>query len=138
MAEDDWKKRKMEIERERQREDERDARAGKSNPSTGKGASSASSEKLDDLIQKADSLIEQVNNLYGMYVAGVERAAPIERRKQLEQVMLSLQSTMKNSPAALFRYNGVLAKYSSHKDKWERLLKDIESGKVVIRKPGKH
>ena len=134
--ESDWKRR-------REREDEEEAAAeaenlGKAvNSSTRAGANNLdptipkqNADKFDDLLQRADPMIEQLNNLYHMYAVGVESLPPIERRRNLDTVMLSLQMMPKLTPSSLFKYNSILSRYQSYKERWDKLIKDIESGKV--------
>src|SRR4051794_29085650 len=127
MARDDddgWKRRR-EREQEREEEDERERLAKLEGVKPGKastGSPGSPDDKLSDLISRADGMIEQVNNLYNMFAAGVERLAPVERRKQLEQVMLSAQMISKPTQAALFKYSNILSKYQTHKDRWDKLL----------------
>lgn len=137
MAKDDaWK-------RYRDREDEAEAEAeatgsthinkgkdGLSDRSNPKIEKAGLADKFDDLIQRADPMIEQLNNLYKMFAAGVETLPPHERRKQLDQLMLSLQMMGKSGPTALFKFNSIQSKYQAHCEKWDRTLRDIESGKI--------
>ena len=82
-------------------------------------------EKVDELIKRAEPLIQQLNNLYAMYVAGVEKRPPIERRSQLDQIMVTLQLMSKPTPAYQFRYQTLLQSYVTHKERWEKMLDRI-------------
>ncbi len=86
--------------------------------------------KLDDLIQRADTLIERLNHLYQMFVTGVEKAAPIEQRKQLDQLIFTIQLAPKITQSGLFKANNVQARFYTYRDRWEKLLKDLEVGKI--------
>lgn len=124
--EESWKRR-------RSREDEADQEEKKHSPvkkRENEKSSELTSEKLDDLIQRAEPMIDQLNNLYNMFAVGVERLAPMERRKQLDQIMLAIQMTSKSTPASLFKYRAIQSRYFSHKEKWEKILKDMENGKI--------
>jgi hypothetical protein len=124
---ENWKRRReREVEQDEEEKNERELRKG---AGTSEGSRNRSSE-LDELIQRADAMIEQVSNLYNMFAVGVERLAPIERRKQLEQVMLSIQMMSKPTPSSLFKANSIQSRYQSQRERWDKLLRDIESGKV--------
>jgi hypothetical protein len=122
--------------RQREREDERDeeltrslkgkSRSGQDLPLNGSG----STEKLIELFERAEPMIEQLNNLYQQYVVGVESRPPIERRKQLDQVMMTLQIMGKPMTSHQFRFNTLNARYLTHRDRWDRLMKELESGKI--------
>jgi hypothetical protein len=124
---DDWKRR-------REREDEEDElRAKRDQGKKGAQPSTAqkpeSSEQAEDLVTRAETLIEQINNLYQMFFAGVERLPPIEKRKQLEQVMQSLARAGKSSAANQFRISSIQSRFTSYLERWDKLLRDLESGK---------
>lgn len=131
MVIDEEEKRK----RLRQREDERDAEeaAIKQVKKLGVSAQEAnqiSGDKFLELILKAEPLIEQLNNLYNMFFTGVEKIPPVERRKQLDQMMLSLQMMPKVNAAASFKYNNIHSKFISYRDRWEKMMKNFEDGKI--------
>lgn len=86
------------------------------------------------LIARADLMLEQIQHLYNMYVAGVEKTPPLTQRKQIEEMMSKLGGAPKNNQTILFRFNQFQTKYQTYKDRWDRLIKNIESGKVVVRK----
>ena len=88
------------------------------------------SVKIDELLQRAEPMIEQVNSLYQQFVAGVERLPPLERRKQLEQLMGQLQLIQKPNSTYSFRVNTLHTRFVTMRDRWERLIRDIESGKI--------
>ncbi len=92
-------------------------------------APAASSERLTQMIEQVPGLIEQVNNLYNMYFSGAEKRPPIERRKHLDQQMLSIQMTAKPTPAIQFRATNVMSTYNTHKDRWDKRLRELEIGK---------
>jgi len=95
-----------------------------------KAMANGGSEKLDELIQRADPLINQLNNLYKMFAVGVESIPPNERRQHLDQLMAALQMINKPTPAALYKYNAINSKYMAHRDLWDKMMRDLESGKI--------
>lgn len=138
MAKDDdaWK-------RYREREDEAEKtgslslyqkRVQGANPATAQAT--YSTEKLDKYIEQAGTLIDQVNNLLKMYLAGIERLPPQEKRKQLDALIAQIQSSGKPTQASQFRVSTLMATYNTHKDKWDRTMRDLESGKITRRRSG--
>ena len=140
---DDWKRRReREDERDAQEEEEKRRKSGgfenqKSSSSGKPGASGLDavvtkqdSDKVSDLLLRAEPMIEQLNNLYRMYAVGVDSIPPHERRKQLDTLMLSLEMTPKLTATLLFKYNSIASRYRTYKEKWDKMMKDIESGKV--------
>jgi hypothetical protein len=86
--------------------------------------------KIEELIHRAEPLIEQVNNLYAMFTSGVERLPPHEKRKQLEQLMATLQSMAKPNTTYSFRVSTLNTRYVTMRDRWDKLVRDVESGKI--------
>ncbi len=120
---DSWK-------RYREREDERDSESvAPSSPAAAK-ASEGGTEKLIELLKQVEPMIEQVHMLYNQFLAGVEKRPPIERRKQLDQLMETIQAMFKPTPAAQFRANTVRTRYQSYRDRWDKTIKDLEDGKI--------
>lgn len=96
-------------------------------PADGKAVSD---EKLLQLLEQVPKVIEQVNNLYQQFFSGVERVPPTERRKQLDQMALSIQMSPKVNAGLQFKANTIYQSYQSAKDRWDRMMKDLESGKL--------
>jgi hypothetical protein len=137
MAKDDdpWK-------RFRDREDEREEplRPTKNRDSSGRRIPESESEnyapgtdRLTHLLQQIEPMIEQLNNLYNQYLGGVDKFPPIERRKQLERLMEQLQEVPKPTQASQFRANSIRTHFQSYRDRWDRLLRDLEAGKIKRR-----
>lgn len=88
------------------------------------------------IIEKGSILIEQIQNLYTMYIAGMEKTPPIVLRKQLDDISVRVSQAAKPTAAIKFQVQQFMTKYTTYVDKWERLQKDIEAGRVIIRKRG--
>lgn len=126
---EDWKqKRKREIE-----EEEAEV---KKKLDSGEVRGGLPVEKLVELIDRADTLINQLNNLYSMYISGAEKTPPIERRKTLDQMMVTITYTGKPTQALLFQCNNLVSRYTVHKERWDKMVKNLESGKLKKRMGG--
>ncbi len=128
--EDDAEKRRRER---REREDEENA--SESSLATKRGGlaqnpTSVGDQKLLQLLDQATPMIEQLNNLYNQFFSGMDRVPPIERRKQLDQMMASIMMTPKPTATLQFRAQTLNNSYISARDRWDRMLKDFESGKL--------
>jgi hypothetical protein len=134
-----------EKKKQREEEDEADAisQAAKKNVPTAPGkaggswptldtqaAKAAGVEKLEELMGRAEPLIDQLNALYQMYIAGVESRPPTERRGHLDQLMVTLGLIAKPNATYQFRYQTILQSYNTQKERWDRMCKDLESGKI--------
>lgn len=96
-------------------------------------ASETASASVVQLIERIETLLEQVGSLYNQYFAGAEKLPPIERRKQLDQSIAQLQSAQKAMTADRFRANGTVARWKAYSDRWDRQLKLLEQGKITRR-----
>jgi ABC-type phosphate transport system auxiliary subunit len=131
---DDWRRRReREDEEERERERERAEDASKK-AKAGKGAGvvkeDAASQKLEEILERAETMIDQVHNLYRMFLVGVERIPPVERRKQLNQLMDTAALMGKATAAQRFRFSAIQSRYTAHTEQWDRMLKNLEAGKI--------
>jgi hypothetical protein len=86
--------------------------------------------KIEELLHRAEPMIEQINNLYNMFVAGVERLPPTERRKTLEELMMMLQNMQKPNATYQFRVSTLNIRFVTMRERWDRLMRDLESGKI--------
>jgi hypothetical protein len=89
------------------------------------------SQVINGLLGDIEPMIEQVNTLYRMFGAGVERLPPTQKRAQLQRLVDQLLATPKPTPTIRFRVGATIGKYNTMRDKWDRLMKDIESGKIT-------
>lgn len=124
--EDDIKKRR-EAKKRYAAEDEAERRA--------KGAELSSNEKLtldklNELYDRAERLVEQVNNMYTQFFGGVENFPPKVRREQLDQLMSTIMLMAKPTEVYRFRYQSLSGTYVVYRNKWDRMMKDFEAGKI--------
>lgn len=121
----DWRKR-----REREDEDEASYQSRVVQNRTGSPLNAKDGgpplSSLQDLLDRIPPLIEQVNQLYNMYFSGAEKRPPVERRQYLDQCIAQLGAFPKPTQAAQFRATTLLQTYQTHKDRWDRLLKQRE------------
>ncbi len=105
-------------------------------PSAEIGASTTTDQILIELLTKCEGMMEQITNLYNMWVQGMERTPPTTQRKHLDNMILKIQAAPKPTTNLKFRVAQFHTKFSTYKDKWDRLLKDVESGKLVVKRRG--
>jgi hypothetical protein len=121
----------------REREDEqtgelslRERRAGVTASESTSVKADMDSEKLAGLLESTRTLIDQLNNLYNMYFQGVEQRPPSEKRRLLDKTMEQLMNVPKPTAAALFRFHSLQSNYLTYKDRWDRMMRDLEAGKI--------
>ena len=116
--------------REREEEDETEASAkgGKSKEIPRAGVND--SAKMDALINQSSAQLDQITTLYNQYLAGIEKLPPLQLRQQLEETVQILVKSHKSTQAAQFRFNTFFARYQTYRDRWDRIIRDLESGKI--------
>lgn len=87
-----------------------------------------------ELLTKCEIMMEQISSLYQMWIQGMERTPPINQRKHLEDLLLKIQTAPRPTANLKFRVSQFQTKYSMFKDKWDRLARDVETGKVVVKR----
>ncbi len=106
----------------------------KIDPNAKIGTSTTTDQALIELLSKCEVMMEQITNLYGMWIQGMERAPPNERRRHLDDLILKIQAAAKPSANLRFRTAEFYTKFATYRDKWDRVLKDIESGKITVKR----
>lgn len=114
--------------KERRRREEREAEREVSQPDAAKKPE-ASDQALAALLAQIPPALEQLDGLYRMFVMGVEKRPPVERRAWVDAAAAQLIQLSKVTPAAKFRAQSVHASYLSHRELWDRMLKDKERGR---------
>jgi len=134
---DDWR-------RKRDREDEEDQEferkqnlkqgggkgplPGRRDAFAGTPSGGDDNQKLVDLLDRIPPMIEQLNNLYNMFFSGAERLPPVERRSLLDAAVIQLTNLPKPTPALVFRATNLLQTYNTNRDRWDRKLRELETG----------
>lgn len=140
MAPDDfWSRKRREEEKEEREAEERAeelARKQKAAANAGSAAGRVSSSdssgaiSFDELLRRATVTIDQLEHLYRQYAVGVLARPPVEERLRLDAMVTQMTHAGKASTADRFKFSGVLQSYNTHKARWDKLLADIESGKI--------
>lgn len=132
-SKDAWSRfRERDEEREQEQKEQLNIESG-GKPNRSENAASGEGTILD-LISKAEIMIDQVQNLYHMYTSGLERLPPITQRKLLDDLATKILAAPKLSASASFRANSFTTKMQTYRDKWDKIMRDVESGKIVIQR----
>lgn len=121
--------RRVEEERERLQDEMR-----KIDPKARLDQGATTDSVLVDLLTKCETMMEQITNLYGMWIQGLERTPPNVQRRHLDDLILKLQAAPKPTANLRFRVGEFQTKHSTYKDKWDRIVRDVESGKIVVKR----
>ncbi len=100
------------------------------NPELNISFDASATEKLLELMDRAQPLIVKTHNLYNMYRTGALEVPPNESRKQLDTLLETISLMAKPTEALRFRYNSLHSRYVTHRDRWDKLVKGVESGLI--------
>ncbi|MBY0471824.1 hypothetical protein K2X30_11715 [bacterium] len=84
--------------------------------------------RIKDMVGQAEQMVQQVHQLYMQYQTGAERLPPNVRRRQLDQLMESLNTMGKPTNAIQFRFRTLFNTYKTYADRWDRIVRKVESG----------
>jgi hypothetical protein len=88
------------------------------------------SKRVRILMRRAEPLIEQLDATYRQYVLGVEDIPPNERRLYLDQMITSILYAPKTTTEVKYRFEVLYNRYITFRDRWDRMIKDLEAGKI--------
>lgn len=130
MADDDYWRRKRRREEEEKREAEEKAAAELRRQADSNKISDDLLTRVEDIHRRAPIIMEQIDNLYRQYISGALSRPPVEERNRLDQMMALVFNVPKPTPADRYRFTSIWSSYTTHKVRWDRILADMESGKI--------
>ncbi len=88
------------------------------------------SKRIRILMRRAEPMIDQLDSSYRQYVLGVDDIPPNERRLALDQLMTSILYAPKTTTEVKFKFEVLHQRYITFRDRWDRMIKDLEAGKI--------
>jgi hypothetical protein len=87
-------------------------------------------------IDKATRELEALNRLYNVYFQGGEEDPPRPQRKSLDTLIDKIKAQIPQSPNAgdKFQANAIYNRYKTLTTKWDKHLRGIEAGTIVVPK----
>jgi len=87
-------------------------------------------------IDKCTRELEALNRLYNVYFQGGEEDPPRPQRKALDTLVEKIKSQMPMASNAgdKFQANALYSRYRTMTTKWDKQLRGIEAGTIVIPK----
>jgi hypothetical protein len=73
--------------------------------------------------------IALVDNKFNLYFLGEEKIPPAKEFERLKQQVNVLQNEKSSSVSSQFLANSFIRRFAAYRNKWERLLRDIEEGR---------
>jgi len=79
--------------------------------------------------------IALIDNKFHLYFLGEEKTPPTKEFARLKQQVNMLQKEKASSVSNKFLASNFFSRFASYRNKWERLLRDVEEGR---KKPSRH
>lgn len=90
-------------------------------------------------IEKASRDLDALHRLYNVYFGGGEEDPPSLQRKNLDQLIAKIKQQVMTSPNSgdKFQANTLTSKYQVMAAKWDKTLRGIEAGTIILPKKRK-
>ncbi len=80
-------------------------------------------------LQIFDSKLKELIILYEQFFVGIERREPVKLLEEIEKLSRRYANVPINNTMYKHRYNGLVARLSSYRQHWNRILREIEEGR---------
>lgn len=93
-------------------------------------------KNLESALSRFSAKIERLEHLFNLYFGGQERRPPLKELENLKKEADDIMNMkIKSSDGAVrHKRTSVIQKFTSHRLKWEKSLRDMEEGRI---RPGK-
>lgn len=91
---------------------------------------------IEESLSKIEVGIRQLKIQYDMYFSGVLPRQPFEARKEIEILIYNLRKTQMQRFSDRFRYNTLASKFQTMIERWGKMLRAKEEGRLVAGMPG--
>ena len=88
-----------------------------------------SQSQIDGMLNEYEQKLDMLHREYELFFHGIERRPPIHLRKEVGRLTRTLEhKTFIQNTAQKFRRRSLIQRFNTHKNYWERVLKQIEEG----------
>ncbi len=81
-------------------------------------------------LKKLEIQLDRLRSLYDQYFRGIEKMPPNTLRKDVELRIRQLSKIRMKNTALRFKLQVQIQKYTTHLAMWQRMLRDLEEGKI--------
>lgn len=86
-------------------------------------------KEIERDLNELESGVSQLKRDYDMFFAGAEKRPPVQLRQRVETSIRRYSSVLSLSYAQRFRYNTLVARFSSYQDLWSKQMRYKEEGR---------
>ncbi|MFB6352319.1 MAG: MXAN_5187 C-terminal domain-containing protein [Bradymonadaceae bacterium] len=91
-------------------------------------ADSLSSSEIDGKLQKLESKLDTLRRDYEQFFVDARDRPPRNTRRQVDKLVRDLEQASVTNTSQKFRLRGLVQRYNSYKQKWNRIERQIEEG----------
>lgn len=92
------------------------------------GLQDATPAEIDAMLNEFEQRLDTLRVRYEQYFIGVDRLPPDQMRKDVVRLMFQIEHTFVRNTAQKFRVRSLVQRFSSYKNYWDRVLRQIEEG----------
>ena len=81
-------------------------------------------------LKKLEIQLDRLRSLYDQYFRGIEKMPPNTLKKDVEHRIRALSKIRMKNTAMRFKLQVQIQKYTTHLAMWQRMLRDLEEGKI--------
>jgi len=89
---------------------------------------SLSRSEIDGKLQKLETKLDNLRRDYEQFFVGARDRPPRNTRKQVDKLVRDLEQASVTNTSQKFRLRGLVQRYNSYKQKWNRVERQIEEG----------
>lgn len=83
---------------------------------------------IDQHLKELSSQIDRLRVLYEQHFLGMEKMPPVVARREADKVLQMLGAQSIGNTALRFRYQTLLRRWKTYTERWDKVVREIESG----------
>src|SRR6266550_3200244 len=88
----------------------------------------------DDPLEKLEEDIRRLKNRYDQFFAGIQKAPPIQERRNIDVFIHDLSKQKVRDNTRRFRFNTLLTRYNQLRENWGRRMREREEGPLEFKR----
>src|ERR687884_152963 len=120
------REREQELHRKAEREEKKPSAVDREQPMT-----------IDDMLARLEDDIRKLKVEFDVYFNGAAKRPPYDTKGRVETMIKRLADERNFTYAQRYRYNSIVARYTSFRDLWRRTIQEREEGRGLTAQGGR-
>ena len=91
-------------------------------------------KREDDPLEKLEEDIRRLKNRYDQFFAGIQKAPPLQERRNLDVFLHDLSKEKVRDNTRRFRFNTLMTRYNQLRENWGRRMREREEGPLEFKR----